>query len=109
MTEHLSRTAVRRAALLCPDGERLALLPLLQTEVMIAPLDPETAIERLMAYLLDPKGRAMLALDDKLAAWAAGSPMLRACPLDDRAPRRCPKASRRRWCSRCSTSPTSRS
>ena len=79
MTEHLSRTAVRRAALLCPDGERLALLPLLQTEVMIAPLDPETAIERLMAYLLDPKGRAMLALDDKLAAWAAGSPMLRAC------------------------------
>ena len=79
MTELVSRTAVRRAALLCPDGERLALLPLLQAEQMIAPLDPEAAVERLMAYLLDPKGRAMLALDDKLAAWAAGSPMLRAC------------------------------
>ncbi|MBK9035016.1 MAG: hypothetical protein IPL61_27760 [Myxococcales bacterium] len=79
MSELTSRTAVRRAALLTPDGERLALQPALAQAHLLAPLAPAAAIERLMAYLLDPKGRAILGADDDLAAWLAGSPLLRPC------------------------------
>ncbi|MEZ4404450.1 MAG: hypothetical protein R3B06_30805 [Kofleriaceae bacterium] len=79
MSTLLTRAAVRRAALLCPDGAWSELGPALQRDEVAAPLEPAAAIERLMAYLLDPKGRAMLAVDDALAAWHAGSPLLRAC------------------------------
>jgi|GEM_PF-3450606 len=85
----LTRAAIRRAAALTPDGDRLALLPLLMDDVVVDPLEPSEAIERLMHYLLDPKGRAILGVDDKLAAWVAASPLLRsagpgaAVPLSD--------------------------
>ncbi len=75
----LSRAGLRRAAALVPDGERRRLVPLLMRPEIIAPLEPARAIERLMAYLLDPLGRAILGVDDELAAWLAGSPLLRPC------------------------------
>lgn len=75
----LSRAFLRRTAALVPDGDRLSLLETLMQDEVIAPLAPADAIERLMHYLLDPKGRALLGVDDQLAAWLAGSPLLRPC------------------------------
>lgn len=79
MTDKLTRAGLRRAAALVPDGDRLQLLPLLAQDATVAPLTPAIAIERLMAYLLEPLGRALLAIDDSLAQWIAGSPLLRPC------------------------------
>lgn len=75
----LSRAALRRAALLVPDGDRLSLLPLLAQDATVAPLTPAVALERLLHYLLDPLGRAILGVDEQLAAWIARSPLLRPC------------------------------
>ena len=79
MSELSSRAAVRRATLLTPDGARGALLPLLTTERVAHPLTPDAVVGRLMHYLLDSKGRAILGVDDELAAWLDGSVLLRLC------------------------------
>ncbi len=75
----LTRASLRRAAALVPDGERLALLPLLMQDVVIDPLPPDAALDRLLHYLLDPLGRAIVGVDAAHAAWIAGSPLLRPC------------------------------
>jgi hypothetical protein len=85
----LTRAALRRARALVPEGDRPTLLRSLLRPETVAPLPPQRAIEALMRYLLDPLGRAILGVDDELAAWIAGSPLLRpvgpgaAAPLAD--------------------------
>jgi HEAT repeat protein len=70
------RTGLRRLALAMPDGARHLLLPLLAREELVAPLGAAAAIERLAAYLLDPMGRAILALDGSMARWIERSPLM---------------------------------
>jgi len=83
-----SRAAVRGSFALLPDCGRVPLVAPIMAELEASPIPSNDAVEILTAYLLDPRGNAILALDDDRARWL-DCPLFRwvgpgnAIPIDD--------------------------
>ena len=64
-----SRAAVRRALCQLPDAGRTSLGAVFAEQAGAGPLPPDEVVELLTAYLLDPRGGAILATTDDRAIW----------------------------------------
>jgi hypothetical protein len=83
-----SRSAVRGSFAMVPDCSSVPLAVPVMAELAAAPIPSTDAVEALTAYLLDPKGNAILAVDESRARWLDG-PLFRwigpgnAIPIND--------------------------
>ncbi|MEJ7600481.1 MAG: hypothetical protein WKG01_21410 [Kofleriaceae bacterium] len=64
-----SRAAVRGSFALLPDAARVPLAAPIMAELAAGAIPETDALEILTAYLLDPRGNAILALDEDRARW----------------------------------------
>lgn len=67
-----SKASLRRELALFPDAGRLPLARPVSEIAVAGPLAGPVVTERLASYLLDPRGGALLALDEDHATWLSG-------------------------------------